>query len=443
MRSHDQDYRLTQQSVGPWQASYGYDANSNIESLQGGIFGDLLYGYDELDRLTQEEQAARRQAYAYDAVGNRVGKTVTPLTNGQAQNSTSITLSYATNSNRLTQIDGQAVSSDAAGNLTKDRATRELEYDPQGRLAKVKISGSQVAEYRYNALGQRTHKLTSGGVTTFLYGPDGQLLGETRYDAAGVKLSSQYYLWLDSLPIGGLALTYNANGAVASSTRFYLHADHLNTPRLATNQAGEEIWRWASDAFGEGDAISAPNSGLQAINLRFPGQYFDSESGLHYNYFRDYDPETGRYVESDPIGLAGGVNTFGYVEGNPLVKTDPLGLWVVQALQIGARAVAAGGRGGAFSGPKQGASNILPPRGLAWNPGQGLTLPPLAPPMPATGDDNMCEPGEEPCEEEVKHCEQICENSMSDPNRQNVWGGSWNTCMMGCVSQRCGGNRAN
>jgi len=269
------------------------------------------------------------------------------------------------------------------------------------------------------------------------------LLGETRYDAAGVKLSSQYYLWLDSLPIGGLALTYNANGAVASSTRFYLHADHLNTPRLATNQAGEEIWRWASDAFGEGDAISAPNSGLQAINLRFPGQYFDSESGLHYNYFRDYDPETGRYVESDPIGLAGGVNTFGYVEGNPLVKTDPLGLWVVQALQIGARAVAAGGRGGAFSGPKQGASNILPPRGLAWNPGQGLTLPPLAPPMPATGDDNMCEPGEEPCEEEVKHCEQICENSMSDPNRQNVWGGSWNTCMMGCVSQRCGGNRAN
>ena len=72
---------------------------------------------------------------------------------------------------------------------------------------------------------------------------DGQLLGETRYDANGVKLSSQYYLWLDSLPIGGLALTYNASGAVASSTRFYLHADHLNTPRLATNQAGEEIWR--------------------------------------------------------------------------------------------------------------------------------------------------------------------------------------------------------
>ncbi|OLU17147.1 sugar-binding protein [Pseudomonas sp. PA1(2017)] len=366
LRSHDQDYRLTQQSVGPWQASYGYDANSNIESLQGGIFGDLLYGYDELDRLTQEEQATRRQAYAYDAVGNRVSKTVTPLTNGQAQNSTSTTLSYATNSNRLTLIDGQAVSSDAAGNLTKDRATRELEYDPQGRLAKVKVNGSQVAEYRYNALGQRTHKLTSDGVTTFLYGPDGQLLGETRYGSTGVKLSSQYYLWLDSLPIGGLALTYNASGAVASSTRFYLHADHLNTPRLATNQAGEEIWRWASDAFGEGDAVSAPNSGLQAINLRFAGQYYDGESGLHYNYFRDYDPETGRYVESDPIGLGGGINTYAYVASNPLGLTDPKGLSPTAAAGAGA-GLAVGGPPGALVGGLIGLGVGAWGANAAWN----------------------------------------------------------------------------
>lgn len=325
LRSHDQDYRLTQQSVGPWQASYAYDANSNIENLQGGIFGDLLYGYDELDRLTQEEHATQRQAYAYDAVGNRIAKVVTPLSNGQPQSDTTSTLGYASSSNRLTQIDGQAVSSDAAGNLTQDRANRQLDYDAQGRLAKVRIDGNVVAEYRYNALGQRTHKLTSNAVTTFLYGPDGQLLGETRYSADGDKLSSQYYLWLDSLPLGGLALTYNASGAVAGSTSFYLHADHLDTPRLATNQAGEEIWRWASDAFGEGDAISAPNSGLQAINLRFPGQYYDSESGLHYNYFRDYDPETGRYVQSDPIGLNGGLNTYGYVEGNPVNYIDPTG----------------------------------------------------------------------------------------------------------------------
>lgn len=325
-RTFDADYRLTQQNVGPWQATYGYDANSNIESLQSGLFGDLQYSYDELDRLTKEEQASLRQEYTYDAVGNRTSKSVTTLDNGQVQNSTTTTLGYASDSNRLTQIDGQAVTSDAAGNLTQDRANRELQYDAQGRLSKVKVNGNVVAEYRYNALGQRTHKITASGTTTFLYGPDGQLLGETRYGSSGTRLSSQYYLWLDSMPIGGLTLHFGANGAVTGSTAFYLHADHLNSPRLATNQSGQEVWRWKSDAFGDGSAVNAPNSGLDAINLRFPGQYYDFESGLYYNYFRDYDPETGRYVESDPIGLDGGLNTYGYVESNPLAYLDPFGL---------------------------------------------------------------------------------------------------------------------
>ncbi|SDG71496.1 RHS repeat-associated core domain-containing protein [Pseudomonas benzenivorans] len=338
-RSYDQDYRLAQQNVGPWQATYGYDANSNIESLQNGLFSDLLYGYDELDRLTQEEQANLRQEYNYDAVGNRTEKTVTTLDNGQVQNGTTTTLSYAANSNRLTQIDGQAVTSDAAGNLIQDRSNRELEYDAQGRLAMAKISGNVVAEYRYNALGQRTHKITDTTVVTFLYGPDGQLLGESRYSLGGVKLSSQYYLWLDSMPIGGLTLNFDAAGAVTSSTAFYLHADHLNTPRLATNQAGQEVWRWKSDAFGDGSAINVQGSGLNAINLRFPGQYYDSESGLYYNYFRDYDPQTGRYVESDPIGLNGGLNTYGYVEGNPISRLD---FWGLQSAFPGAGGMTAG-----------------------------------------------------------------------------------------------------
>ena len=340
-RTFDEDYRLRVQSVGPWQATYGYDANSNIESLQSGLFGDLQYRYDELDRLTQEEQAELRKEYGYDAVGNRTSKTTTTLDNGQVQNSTTSTLTYASDSNRLTQIDGQAVISDAAGNLTQDRANRELEYDAQGRLSKVKIGGNVVAEYRYNALGQRTNKITDIAVVTFLYGPDGQLLGETRYNSAGTKLVSQYYLWLDSMPIGGLTLHFNPAGAVTSSTAFYLHADHLNSPRLATNQNGQEVWRWTSDAFGDGFAVSAPSSGLDAINLRFPGQYWDIESGLNYNYFRDYDPQTGRYVESDPIGLKGGLNTYGYVSGNPAKFSDPRG--ESQVLAIGVLAIVGAG----------------------------------------------------------------------------------------------------
>ncbi|MEB3943540.1 RHS repeat-associated core domain-containing protein, partial [Pseudomonas aeruginosa] len=78
---------------------------------------------------------------------------------------------------------------------------------------------------------------------------------------------------------------------------------------------------------GRGEALS---QGSTQVNLRFPGQYYDAESGLHYNYFRDYDPETGRYVESDPIGLSGGVNTYGYVQGAPLNRIDPLGLAAIE-----------------------------------------------------------------------------------------------------------------
>jgi RHS repeat-associated protein len=325
-RTYDHDYRLKQQNVGPWEAIYGYDANSNVESLQSGLFGDLVYGYDELDRLTSEEQATERKTYGYDAVGNRSNRVTQGLNNGQITSSSTNTYTYGTDSNRLTRIGSLVLPSDAAGNLQTIRAGRDLVYDDQGRLKTAKYNGSVVGEYGYNALGQRVVKVAGNYINTYLYGADGQLLGETRYSSAGIKLSHQFYIWLDSMPIGGVTLKFNSQGAVISTVAFYLHSDHLDTPRLATNQAGQEIWRWKSDAFGVGAAVSAANSGIYAVNLRFPGQYFDSETGLHYNYFRDYDPHTGRYVESDPIGLDGGANTYGYVEGNPLVFTDPLGL---------------------------------------------------------------------------------------------------------------------
>lgn len=320
-RSFDQDYRLTEQSVAGWNSQYGYDANSNIATLNSSLLGELNYNYDALDRLTAEQKASQQQSYSYDAVGNRTGKTVAPIVNGEAQATTTTTYQYASASNRLTQIDSQAVTTDAAGNLTQDRGNRELIYDPQNRLSSVKLDGNTVAEFRYNALGQRTHKISAQGTTTFLYGPDGQLLGETLFSSAGQKLRSQFYIWLDSLPLGGVTVSYDGEGAIASSTPFYLHSDHLNTPRLATDQNQQNVWQWQSDAFGGGQA-----SGSLALNLRFPGQYFDQESGLHYNYFRDYDPQTGRYVESDPIGLKGGLNTYAYVQGNPLALSDPDGL---------------------------------------------------------------------------------------------------------------------
>ncbi|MDD2776839.1 MAG: choice-of-anchor D domain-containing protein, partial [Gallionella sp.] len=111
---------------------------------------------------------------------------------------------------------------------------------------------------------------------------------------------------------------------------YYIHSDHLDSPRSITNTAGQEVWRWDNtDPFGNNIANENPaNQGTFTFNLRFPGQYFDRETGLHYNVNRDYNPATGRYVESDPIGLRGGINTYAYVNGNPLRWSDRLGLAV-------------------------------------------------------------------------------------------------------------------
>ncbi len=110
----------------------------------------------------------------------------------------------------------------------------------------------------------------------------------------------------------------------------YVHTDHLGTPRLMTNEQGATVWRNlpTNEPFGNSPVEEDPDgdSTLTTFNQRFPGQYYDKEVNTHYNYFRDYDPSTGRYVQSDPIGLAGGVNTYSYVGNNPLSLIDPDGL---------------------------------------------------------------------------------------------------------------------
>ena len=104
----------------------------------------------------------------------------------------------------------------------------------------------------------------------------------------------------------------------------------MNTPRVITNQAQQVAWRWDNDdAFGSNVANSNPSRlGAFEFNLRFPGQYFDKETGNHYNYYRDYSPEIGRYIESDPVGLRAGVGTYSYVVNSALRLADPMGLEV-------------------------------------------------------------------------------------------------------------------
>ena len=112
-----------------------------------------------------------------------------------------------------------------------------------------------------------------------------------------------------------------------SQGNFYVVADHIDTPLVVAQADGMNVWDWRNrDPFGNNAPITS--AVLPAYDPRFPGQVADVETGLFYNYFRDYDPQTGRYIESDPIGLEGGINTYAYVSANPLSYSDPKGLVV-------------------------------------------------------------------------------------------------------------------
>jgi len=129
------------------------------------------------------------------------------------------------------------------------------------------------------------------------------------------------------MPLAQVELNYT-QGVPSGFQLVFLHSDHLNTPRLASTHQGI-VWSWISDAYG----AALPNEDVAGsgtathIPLRFPGQIYDAQTQLSYNYYRDYDANLGRYVQSDPIGLGGGMNTYAYVRGNPISRPDPLGLF--------------------------------------------------------------------------------------------------------------------
>ena len=118
------------------------------------------------------------------------------------------------------------------------------------------------------------------------------------------KITAQYLYLKGHQPIAKLE----------PSEVYAIHADHLGTPRVATNEKGETVWQADYSPFGKAEIKTQQIT----LNLRLPGQYEDQETGTYYNYFRDYNPKTGRYQTSDPIGLKGGLNTYAYVAGNPI-----------------------------------------------------------------------------------------------------------------------------
>ncbi|MCP4491280.1 MAG: hypothetical protein GY820_28790, partial [Gammaproteobacteria bacterium] len=160
--------------------------------------------------------------------------------------------------------------------------------------------------------GKRISKTVSGNTTYYYYSEDG-LVDEA--DGIGAVTTSYHYQL--NAPWGTDPMFIRQGGVYG-----YYITDHLGTPQRVVGSNGAVLWGAVYDAFGEAGIATAS----LVSNFRFPGQYYDSESGLHYNYFRYYDSGTGGYVSSDPIGLDGGINTYAYVEGNPVNLMDPLGL---------------------------------------------------------------------------------------------------------------------
>ncbi len=417
-KTYDQDYAIDK-VVSSVSTGLVIDATvdllgnlTNASSTVGASPPTQLYQYDPLYRLATitDGNASPLLSLAYDNAGDRMSKE--PL--GKVAQSQSYL--YTSGTHHLTKISGSGGSTravDANGNTTAI-ATTTFTYDNRNRL-----SAAGTETYNYNGKGERVSK--SSPATLFVYAENGMLLGE--YNSAGTV--QREYIPLDGLMVGAATGTF----------LYYVETDQLGTPRLVIQPGSTPandviVWKW--DYFASNSAFGENTPSVQTItfNPRFPGQYFDQETGLNYNYFRDYEPGTGRYVESDPIGMYGGLNTYAYVSDHPLTTFDPKGL-------------------DAAPWPPP----VAPPPTGIWpriwkvcrvaNPVVTAILIGITPTstsgcdQPNPPPQNHCDKGDSHCEEEISDCRRLCRKASNDPDMKNIWGGSWARCMAGCVSFAC------
>ena len=269
-----------------------------------------------LGRLAQTKDDATDVAietYAYDATGNRTALTTAAGT---------ASYTYPADSHRLLAIDGEARNHDATGN-PMSVGGKAFSYSDANRMSAVKQAGAVVESYTYNHRGERVLRApVSADAQVTVYDEAGQWIGN--YGAAGQPL--QQAIWLDNYPVALI----NAPRAGVPEVA-YVQPDHLGTPRVVIDPVRDvAIWEWSSKSEVFGNQV--PNADADGdgvafeLALRFPGQQATDASGMFYNYQRDYDPVVGRYSQSDPIGLAGGISTFAYVQGSPTIGVDSLGL---------------------------------------------------------------------------------------------------------------------
>jgi len=310
-RTYDANYRLTDLVSPAFTLHVARDVMGNINAIgdaPGANPATETYGYDPLYRLTSitEANGSVLEGVTYNQAGDRLTKTGSGLATGA--------YTYNTGTHQINATGNASRTVDANGNTTaisEAGTTYGFGYNGRNRLSVAQVNQSTVATYVYNAIGERVAKTSSGTTERYNYGMGHQLLDE--YGA-----TNRDYVYLNGVPVA------NVDTQGTTTTVAYVTADPSGTPRAVTDASGTVLWAWPYEGNAWGEL--APITNGYTYNIRFPGQYFDIETGLANNIFRDYDSASGRFAQVDPMGLGGGINGYAAVSNNPLNRIDADGL---------------------------------------------------------------------------------------------------------------------